>query len=204
MARSRPTDATEAQRQRILDAAEVVLRRHGSGKTNVVDVARELGQTHASVYRYFASKAELIEAIVQRWLRQVMDPLTRIAHGSEPAPQRLRAWLITLHETKVRKVTADPEHFAIYHALAQELDEAVARHVAMLADQVGAIIAAGVAAGDFRVANSTQTALAIIGATARFHHPAMLMVSRPLPTVAELDVLIDLLMAGLQAGPATP
>src|SRR5215475_14032021 len=62
MARSRSTDTTEAQRQRILDAAEVVVRRHGPGKTNVVDVARELGQTHASVYRYFTSKAEMFDA----------------------------------------------------------------------------------------------------------------------------------------------
>ena len=34
---------------RILEAAEEVLRRHGPAKTNVVDVARALGVSHGSV-----------------------------------------------------------------------------------------------------------------------------------------------------------
>ena len=201
MARSRPTEATDARRQQILDAAEVVLRRHGPSKTNVVDVARELGQTHASVYRYFGSKAELIDALVERWLRKVMDPLDRIVAGPGSAADRLRAWLRTLHEIKVRKVTAEPEHFASFHALAQGLDDVVARHLAALVGQVAAIIAAGVAAAEFRADDPARAALAVINATMRFHHPAMLAASQPMPTAEELDAVIDLLLAGLRAGP---
>ena len=39
--------------ERILDAAEEVLRRFGPTKTTVVDVARALGVSHGSVYRHF-------------------------------------------------------------------------------------------------------------------------------------------------------
>src|SRR5260370_496301 len=44
---------------RILDAAEDVLRRYGPAKATVVDVARALGVSHRSVYRHFPSKAEI-------------------------------------------------------------------------------------------------------------------------------------------------
>ena len=49
--------------ERILQAAEEVLRRHGPAKANVVDVARALGVSHGTVYRHFPSKQALREAV---------------------------------------------------------------------------------------------------------------------------------------------
>ncbi len=200
MARSRPTAATDAQQQRILDAAEVVLRRHGPSKTNVVDVARELGQTHASVYRYFASKAELVDALVERWLHKIADPLAAIAQSPEPAPDRLRAWLLALFRAKIQKVRADPEHFATYQALAGGSDLVIDRHVAHLVGQVETILAAGVAVGAFQVADVPNAARAIFQAMYRFHHPTMLAPPAVLPTEAEFEQVVALLIAGLRAG----
>ncbi len=201
MARSRPTEHTDDHRRRILDAAEVVLRRHGPSKTTVTDVARELGQTHASVYRYFASKAELIDALVARWLLAVDEPLTAIARGIEgTASDRLRLWVVTLCQIKVRKVTADPEHFAIYHAIAAEAHAVVDHHVARLFAQVETIIAGGIAAGEFRVADPQRAARAFFNGTFRFHHPALLVAAHAIPTVEDLHATLDLLIAGLAAG----
>ena len=39
--------------ERILDAAEAVLRRHGTEKANVVDIARSLDMSHGNIYRHF-------------------------------------------------------------------------------------------------------------------------------------------------------
>ena len=139
MARSRPVDTSDAQRQRILDAAEAVVRRHGPGKANVVDVARELGQTHASVYRYFTSKAEMFDALVERWLARVSEPLEPIVRGDRPAGDRLREWLMALFRAKVRKVTTDPELFSTYQAMVAESPRAVALHLSMLDEHVAAI-----------------------------------------------------------------
>ena len=56
--------------ERILEAAEEVLRRYGPAKANVVDVARALGVSHGSVYRHFPSKAALRDAVTERWLAE--------------------------------------------------------------------------------------------------------------------------------------
>ncbi len=74
---------------RILDAAEEVLTRYGPAKTTVVDVARALGVSHGSVYRHFASKAALRDAVTERWLARVSGPLAR--RSSPRTPRRRTA-----------------------------------------------------------------------------------------------------------------
>jgi len=49
-------DDAPLTRDRIVSAAEDVLRRFGPAKATVVDVARALGVSHAAVYRHVATK----------------------------------------------------------------------------------------------------------------------------------------------------
>ena len=60
--------------ERILDAAEEVLRRYGPAKATVVDVARFLEVSHGTIYRHFPSKVALRDAVAQRWLHRVSAP----------------------------------------------------------------------------------------------------------------------------------
>lgn len=73
--------------ERILEASEGVLRRFGPAKATVVDVARELGVSHGSVYRHFPSKAALRDAVAERWLASVLEPLAEVADWERPAPR---------------------------------------------------------------------------------------------------------------------
>ena len=100
--------------EEILDAAEDLLRRFGPDKTTVVDVARALGVSHASLYRHFAGKAALRDAVARRWLARLTAPLDALA-AAEPgrhAPERLRGWLTALCAAKRAKVLDDPLLFA--------------------------------------------------------------------------------------------
>ena len=75
--------------ERILVAAQDVLRRYGPGRTTVVDVARELGVSHGSVYCHFPSNAALRDAVAQRWLHNISGPArsaTRTAVRARRAP----------------------------------------------------------------------------------------------------------------------
>ena len=63
---------------RILDAAEEVLRRYGPQKTTVVDVARALDVSHGTIYRHYPSKQALRDAVTRRWLHRVVVPLQAI------------------------------------------------------------------------------------------------------------------------------
>ena len=159
-------------RERILEAAEDVLRRFGPGKATVIDVARALGVSHGSVYRHFPSKAALRDAVVERWLGRVSAPLAAVAEEKGPAAQRLRRWLDLLIAAKREKAHGDPELFATYMALAGGAREVVAAHVELLTGQIAQIIAEGQARGEFSVADPDEAACAVFDATGRFHNPA--------------------------------
>lgn len=191
---------SESVRDRILDATVELLRRHGPGKTGVVDVARALDMSHSNVYKHFASKSALFDAVAQRWLMQVMGPLTKItADKKTPAPKRLKAWVRQLAETKRRKVLDDPEMFNVYHAITADAHEVVAQHVAHLQSEVGEILRDGVKARDWSLKSVEGAAKLILNATLRFHHPAMVQLDGGKSDLKELDAMIDVLIAGVQA-----
>ena len=186
--------------QRIVDAAEALLRRHGAEKTNVVDVARALGMSHANIYRHFSSKQALIQAVALRWLHAVTVPLEVIASDStRPASERLTGWFDTLRAIKRRKVLDDPELFRVHHHIVRHVPEIVEEHVATLLSQVERIIAAGVEAGEFsHRLEPARAARAFLQATSPFHNPALLL-QAPHPSEDDARILLDLLLAGLRA-----
>src|SRR6202051_2174361 len=95
-------------REKILAAAEDVIRRFGPAKAAVLDVARALGVSHAAVYRHVATKAELRDLVVGRRAEATMPP------------PRLRRLFDALIAVKRRWAADDPELFAAYRTLAAD------------------------------------------------------------------------------------
>ncbi|VFU07995.1 Transcriptional regulator, TetR family [Methylocella tundrae] len=155
----------------ILDATEAALRRFGPAKTSVIDVARALNVSHGSLYRHFDGKAELLDAVVARWLSRMAGPLSVIAAESGPAPERLRRWFDILMASARAKAENDPDLFGTYLELARLDRPVVADHLARLTVHVAKIIDDGVKQAAFTSVESGMTACAILDATLRFHHP---------------------------------
>ncbi|NUW31911.1 TetR family transcriptional regulator [Nonomuraea sp. SMC257] len=187
--------------ERILEATEEVLRRHGPAKATVVDVARALGVSHGSVYRHFRTKTALREAVTQRWLDRTSTSLSGVVAGSEPPETRLRRWLAELFAAKRRKVGDDPELFATYMVLVGESSAVVNRHRADLVGQLARIIHEGLERGDFAPADASPEALAraVFDATGRFHDPAYAREWGDPGIDAEFAALVDLVLRGLRA-----
>lgn len=167
------TSASEPLTDRkILAATERVLRRYGPTKATVVDVARELGVSHASVYRHFSSKAELRDAVAADWLAEISGPLEKIAEGRGSARGRLCRWLNQLVEAKQGRARTDPELFATYVEIAGNSRAVIDDHVDELVGQLERIIRDGVDEGAFSSDDAPGTARAVFDATSRFHNPA--------------------------------
>jgi AcrR family transcriptional regulator len=157
---------------RIVSAAEDVIRRFGPAKATVVDVARALGVSHAAVYRHVATKAELRDMVVGRWAETAMPPLRAIAAQSSPAPERLRRFFDALIKVKRRRAAEDPELFAAYRTLAADAQSVVAAHLDELVGLAATVIKSGVEEGVFCAIDPVAAGRAALFATSRFHHPA--------------------------------
>jgi AcrR family transcriptional regulator len=156
---------------RIVSAAEDVIRRFGPTKTTVVDVARALGVSHAAVYRHVATKAELRDLVVGRWAETTMPALRAIAARPGPAPERLRQLFDALIEVKRRRAAEDPELFAAYRTLAADAQSVVAAHLDELIGLAATVIRSGMVEGTFGAVDPVAAGRAVLFATSRFHHP---------------------------------
>ncbi|OAR26478.1 TetR family transcriptional regulator [Streptomyces sp. ERV7] len=187
--------------ERILEATEEVLRRHGPAKATVVDVARQLGVSHGSVYRHFRTKSALREAVTKRWLDRTTRELSSlVADEPKEAEATLRAWLAVLFEAKRRKAGDDPQLFATYEVLLAENSAVVEEHITELVGQLEQIVHRGVERGQFTgFASDGQLARAVFDATNRFHDPAYAPQWLRPEIEADFTALVDLVLHGLRA-----
>jgi AcrR family transcriptional regulator len=193
-----PTDAPLTL-DRILATAEDVVRRFGPAKATVVDVARALGVSHAAVYRHVATKAELRDLVIGRWVEATMAPLRAIAALPGPAPERLRGLFDALIAVKRRRAADDPELFAAYRTLAADAQSVAAAHVDELIGLAAAVIRRGVEEGTFGTSDPVAAGRAVLHATSRFHHPAHAGEWVHPATDAAYNEVWQLLMDGLTA-----
>lgn len=188
-------------RDSILDAGEEVLRHYGPTKATVLDVARTLQVSHGSVYRHFTSKADLRDAVAQRWLDRICAPLDQIADGPGDASTRLHDWLVALSTTKQQMATSDPELFATFRQLTLAARAVTAAHVDRLSGQLARIVDSGITTGEFEPCDPASTGRALLHATARFHHPALDIEWHDPDLRPQLETVCTLLLRGLTTPP---
>ena len=73
----------EARRQQILDAASACFSRQGFHQSNMQDICREADLSPVAVYRYFASKEEIIAASCEGCQRQNQAFIESVSGQSE-------------------------------------------------------------------------------------------------------------------------
>jgi TetR/AcrR family transcriptional regulator, transcriptional repressor for nem operon len=78
--------------QRVLDVAEEMVQSRGYHGFSYADIAGELGITKASLHYHFASKAELGEALIERYSARFLEALERIARTNLGASAKLEAY----------------------------------------------------------------------------------------------------------------
>ncbi|AIQ15003.1 TetR family transcriptional regulator [Paenibacillus durus] len=184
----------------ILDAAEQVLRRYGPDKTSVIDIAKFLQVSHGTLYRHFASKAALREAVTERWLdKSVAEPLEEIAGTAKgSAAEQLLLWLETLIGKKRKYAVDDAEMFVMYGAVTLETGKIITLHIDRLIKQVASIIERGMQTGEFKPGSADAIARAVFQATTKFHHPAHAHEWSSETIDDDFDTVWRLLLSGLK------
>jgi len=130
------TPAALATRAAIVDTAERLFRTLGYQKTTVADIARELRMSPANIYRFFASKGAINEAIAERLLDQILAGIRAVTDSAASPPDRLRALFGLLQEQTMAlffderrmhdmvRVAMD-EHWAVIERYKDGVDQAI-------------------------------------------------------------------------------
>jgi AcrR family transcriptional regulator len=158
-------------RERIMETAETLFRRLGYAKTAVADIANELGMSAANIYRFFASKNAIVEAICRRCLSEVENKAWAVARAKGPADQRLeRLVLEILAYHKANLVTEQRVNDMVCAAIEHSW-ETIRAHDETMRHIVELILRDGIEAGDFEAANPSETAEVFLRSVVSFTHP---------------------------------
>ncbi len=103
-----------ARREQILDAAVVRFAENGFQATGMAEVIAESGLSAGAVYRYFASKDDLIRAIVDRVMGQAVAHFDRwLAASDDPDPAEAVAAAVDLVATVAGRGPVDVTRVAV-------------------------------------------------------------------------------------------
>jgi AcrR family transcriptional regulator len=192
-------DATRQENvTRILDAAEALFRHYGYSKTNVADIARDLGMSPANIYRFFASKTEIHQAICGRMLGASYQQALDISRLPISAEDRLRQFLHAQHQLIV---TAMLDHEKVHEMVIVAIERdwhVIEKHIDRMNNVVEEIIKQGIAAGEFAVQDPAITARCFCAATVNMCHPQMVAQCLSKPNRATPEELIAFALKALR------
>jgi AcrR family transcriptional regulator len=196
-------DTQAVTRARIADAAERLFRTLGYQKTAVADIARECGMSPANVYRFFASKSAINEAITQRLLTGIVAEIEAIAQGPGTAEARLRDTMRVMHQRDIGLFISEKRMHDMVTAAMTEHWGVIERFIEGLVGVWARLLAEGMEAGDFRRRDPVQTALTLKQCTMLWMHPMLIadclshgFEAEQLAT--DLEQAMDLLMDALR------
>ncbi len=167
--------ADETPKGRILTAAVQQLKRHGIRKFTVVDVAEAAGMTHPNVYRYFTSKAALIDALVTNWLKPLEERIEMVVGAPDPVPDKLERMVVAISRAYRAARVEEPELFAAF-VTATAASRAVSRkHRARMRRAFALVIDEGIGAGVIGMRERARAQALLLDSCWRFIDPASVL-----------------------------
>ena len=83
----------EDTRTRIIDSAKRLFAEQGFVKTTVMDISRQAGLSEAALYEYFQGKEDLLLAIPQLWVSDLIADLNEQLFGIKGSVNKMRKFL---------------------------------------------------------------------------------------------------------------
>jgi len=184
---------------RILDIAERLVQTRGYNGFSYADIASELGITKASLHYHFAGKAELGEALIERYAARFRERLAEIDADGAGAPAKLDAYAeIYAGVLRDRRMCLCGMMAAEYETLPGPMREAIVRFFDESETWLVHVLEDGREAGSLRLPGpANEEARAIVDGL-----EGALLLARPLGDMERFDATAARLLTRLRAGAA--
>lgn len=187
-------------REAILQAAQRLFVERGYPGISMREIANAVGVTKAALYYHFRDKEQLFLAL----LESVLEELSALIEASRSEESSCRRQL----ETFVHRVMTLPsERRASLRLASQELGnldaatrgQFIATYHALFIDRITAILAEGVARGEFKSVDPQVATWALLGMMYPYFHVSPVTGVAPTDTV--IQQLLTIFFEGLQNPP---
>jgi TetR/AcrR family transcriptional repressor of nem operon len=186
----------------ILDSAERLVQSRGFNGFSYADIAAELKITKASLHYHFPGKAELGEALIERYAARFAEALEEIDAGGGDAPAKLDAYAgIYAGVLRDRRMCLCGMLAADYDTLPQPMRDAVIRFFDDNEVWLTSVLEQGLEEGTTRLSGSpSQEAQALVSGL-----EGALLIARPYGDVGRFQAAATRLLTSLaSADPVAP
>jgi AcrR family transcriptional regulator len=160
-----PTDRKAATRAQILQSALICFADKGYHQTSMDDIVAQSGLSKGALYWHFKSKKELFIALVEWFMSQIGEEISHAWTADMSAADKIRTMAMVSLESSEQlipfvKVILD---FWAQTSEDEQLQQMFNRIIEGYQDQLGEIIAEGIASGEFHPVDAPNLSLALFG-----------------------------------------
>lgn len=186
----------------ILDTATGLVRRFGEAKTNMVDIARALGVSHAALYRFYSSKASVMDAITEVAMEDEAQLAAAHLEAEGSAAARLLAMLLDLQARKRERFTTDREIHELYRRIMTERPDVIMAYAARMTALVERLVQQAIDRGEWRIDDAAVAAGVIRDAVTVYIHPMFVAqsIAAGFPVEQHLRATVETLTRAFAAG----
>ncbi|SFA93469.1 transcriptional regulator, TetR family [Amycolatopsis marina] len=152
------------RRAQILDAAAAVFGRKGLHTAVMADIVAESGLSKGGLYWHFSSKDDIVAGLLQRFFEEHVGAVESIVRAPGPAAPRLRE-LGSRAVTDLTEFDGSRDLALEFYGLAArrtDVRELLRTYYHRYRELIAALLDQGNEAGEFRVADSADTAMTVI------------------------------------------
>lgn len=198
IAMARPQTDIDAGRVQLLEVVEHLIRKRGAASVTLSEVAAEAGMSPANIYRFFASKEALYEAVAERWFAPKIAIMEEVVALNAPARDKLRAFFGRRFALMREAYLADPQLFESYLDLGDEHEEIVRGYIDLGDHYLAMLVAEAMEQGHFAGLSVDQVVSLINIMLVGFLNPRQIIDLNHSLSEEKLARIIDALLEGLR------
>jgi AcrR family transcriptional regulator len=160
-------------RARILTAAERRFKHYGYAKTTIVDIAADCAMSNANVYRFYKSKADLVDAIAGGLIIKCEGVCREVVSRPISAKARLIEFMVELYRWKRQEHLRNPRMHELLAVATDEGRAFISAHLNVLGDLLAEIILDGKRRREFAVDDARALVQIIHDSTIKFVDPRL-------------------------------
>jgi len=186
-------------REQILERAIELTAKHGFRKTSLNEIARACGKKKSTLYHYFSSKDELIEAVINTQINRVETIILKAVNSVEPADEKLLVYC----KTRIKLLFEIASNFATFredyldeHSFIEKMRE---RYDIDEMRMIKSILLLGIEQGIFRdLGDPDEVAEAFVIAMKGYEYRWAIESDRG-RLIKKVEKMMDILFVGIKA-----
>ena len=192
------TGLTAAEiRDKAIDVTIEQMRRYGFDRVRLVDIAKDLGVSHAALYSHFADRGALLDAVSERWVNALENSLEAICRKDKDPVAKIHEWFQKLYSAKREKVLNDPELYKSFNAAAEQRKQFYTSHLTHANSQLTRLVEEAAAEKKLAKYPVARSVALLLETTASFHNPNLVAQHVHEKREQLLNQVLDVVINGL-------